>query len=278
MLKTKRTGLFMAAFMLLALVLVACQPETIVETVVEQVEVTRVITETVVEEGESVEVTRVVTEVEEVEVTREVMVEAEVEEEMMDHPVTLNINWGSEPPSADPALATDTTSVAVVSNIFVGLTKFDPITSDVIPYLATEWEAGEDADGSQTWTFHLRDDIAWVNYNPVTGETTQVTDADGNPRFVNAHDVVYGVKRTIDPNTASDYSYVLYIIKNAQAVNSGSEEVTLDDVGVVALDDWTVQFTLETPAGFFPAIAGMWIANPMPQWTIEEHGDKWTEA
>jgi oligopeptide transport system substrate-binding protein len=211
-----------------------------------------------------------------VEVTR--VVEVAADEEMMDHPVTLNINWGGEPPSADPALATDTTSVAVVSNIFVGLTKFDPITSDVIPYLATDWSAGEDADGNQTWTFNLRQDIPWVNYNPVTGETVVVTDDEGNTRFVNANDVVYGVKRTIDPATASDYSYVLYIIKNAQAVNEGSEEVTLDDVGVVALDDWTVQFTLETPAGFFPAIAGMWIANPMPQWTIEEYGDKWTEA
>ena len=276
MFKTKRTGLILAAFMLMALVLVACQPETVVETVVEQVEVTRVVTETVVEEGEAVEVTRIVEEVQEVEVTREVVVEAE--EEQMDQPVTLNWNWGSEPPTADPALATDTTSVDIVGNTFVGLTRFDPVTGEVIPYLATEWESGEDADGNQTWTFHLRDDIAWVHYNPVTGETTQVTDEEGNPRFTNAHDVVYGVKRTIDPATASDYAYVLYIIKNAQAVNEGSEEVTIDDVGVTALDDWTVQFTLETPAGFFPAIAGMWIANAQPQWVIDEHGVQWTEA
>ncbi len=77
-------------------------------------------------------------------------------------------------------------------------------------------------------------------------------------------------KRTINPETASDYSYVLYIIKNAQAVNEGSEEFTLDDVGVVALDDYTVQFTLETPAGYFPSIAGMWVAFPQPQWIIED--------
>ena len=276
MFKTKRTGLMMAAFMLLALVLVACQPETVVETVVEQVEVTRVITETVVEEGESVEVTRVVTEVEQVEVTREVAVEAE-EEEMM-QPVTLNINWGGEPPTVDPSLATDTTSVDVVGNTFVGLTKFHPVTGDISPYLATEWTSGEDADGNQTWTFSLRDDIAWVKYNPVSGETTQEVDADGNPRFVNAHDVAYGVTRTVNPETASDYAYVLYIIKNAQAINEGSEEVTIEDLGVTALDDWTVQFTLENPAGFFPAIAGMWIANPLPQWTIDEWDNQWTEA
>lgn len=274
MIKTNRIGLIVTTLIFFALLLVACQPDTVVETVVEQVEVTRVVTETVVEAGEAVEVTRVVTEVEEVEVTREVP----AEEAPADQPVTLNINWGTEPPTADPSLATDNVSVNIVGNIFVGLTAFDPVTGDVTPYLATEWESGEDADGSQTWTFHLRDDIAWINYNPVTGETIQVADENGNPRFVNAHDVVYGVKRTIDPITASDYSYVLFNIKNAQAVNSGSEEVTLDDVGVVALDDWTVQFTLENPAGYFPAIAGMWVANPMPQWTIEEHENKWTEA
>ena len=69
---------------------------------------------------------------------------------------------------------------------------------------------------------------------------------------MNANDVVYGVKRTVDPATASDYSYVLYIIKNAQAVNEGSEEFTLDDMGVVALDETTVQFTLENTRGLLP--------------------------
>jgi oligopeptide transport system substrate-binding protein len=272
MIKTKKSSFLMAILMLLTFVLVACQPEVVTETVVQ--EVTRVVTETVVEEGsgQTFEVTRVVTE--QVEVTREVP----VEEESADEPVTLNFNWGTEPPTADPALATDNVSVNIVGNTFVGLTAFDPVNGDIVPYLATDWESGEDADGNQTWTFHLRNDIAWVNYNPVSGETSQVADADGNPRFVNAHDVVYGVKRTIDPLTASDYSYVLFNIKNAQAVNGGSEEVTLDDVGVTAVDDQTVQFTLENPAGYFPAIAGMWVANAVPQWAIEENEDRWTEA
>jgi ABC-type oligopeptide transport system substrate-binding subunit len=81
---------------------------------------------------------------------------------------------------------------------------------------------------------------------------------------VNANDVVYGTKRTINPETASDYAYVLYGIKNAQAINEGSEEFTLDDLGVAALDDTTVQFTLESPAPWFPGIASMWITFPLP--------------
>lgn len=242
----------------LSMVLSACQPQTVVETVI--------VTQEVIKEGQTVIETKVV----------EVVVTPEPETK----PVTLNYNWGTEPPSLDPSLATDTTSIAIVGNVFVGLTLIDSVTNIPGPYLATDWEVGTDADGFQTWTFHLRNDIAWVNYNPMTGETTQVTDADGNPRFVNAHDVAYGVKRTLDPATGSGYSYVLYAIKNGAAFNGGEEGVTADDVGVTAVDDFTVMFTLESPAGYFPSIASMWVTMPMPQWAIEDEilGDKWTEA
>ena len=253
--------LIVASLLIIAsMVLAACAPTQApaVQTVV--------VTQVVEKEGQQVVVTQVV----EKEVTA---VPPTVEE-----PVTLNWNFETEPPTIDPALATDTTSVDVVANLFVGLTVFDPETGAVNPYLATEWEAGEDADGNQTWTFHLRDDISWVNYDPVSGEFTQETDADGNPRMVTANDVVYGVKRTLDPATASDYAYVLYIIKNGQGFNTGAEGVTADDVGVAAPDDQTVVFTLEEPAAYFPSIAGMWVAKPQPQWAIEENENKWTEA
>lgn len=263
-----KKNLLLAGLMLMGILLVACQPETITETVEVTRVVTETVTETVIEEGETVEV--------EVEVTRVVVEEiVSVEADAVDTPVTLNYNWGTEPPTADPAMATDTTSIGVITSMFVGLTQLDPISGAVNPYLATDWDISEDG---LEYTFHLRDDVPWVNYDPTTGETTQAVDGDGNPRFVNAHDVVYGVKRTVDPATGSPYAYVLYIVKNANLINSSDESVTLDDLGVVAVDDLTVKFTLESPAGYFPAIAGMWVANPMPQWAIEEWGDKWTEA
>ena len=179
-----------------------------------------------------------------------------------EEPVILYRNLGTEPPTADPALATDTTSVAIDGQMFMGLTLIDQETSEVLPFLATDWSVSDDG---LTWTFNMRDDIPWVKYNTATGEVDLVYDADGNQRFVNAHDVEYAVKRTINPDTASDYAYVLYIIKNAQDVNTSAEGVTLDDIGVEALDDVTVAFTLESPAGFFGSIASMWIASPVPQ-------------
>ncbi len=268
----KKYGLLLVGLLVLVVALVACQPET-VETVREVV-VTRVVTETVETEGEVVEVTRVVTETETV--TEEVMVEVTAVPEMGEQPVTLRWNYGTEPPTLDPALASDNVSVDITYNLFSGLTRPDPVTGELTPGLATDWSVSDDG---LVWTFNMRDDIPWVEYDPLTGEFSNVTDDEGNDRYVNANDVVYGVKRTIDPATASDYAYVLYAIENAAAVNSGEEGFTIDDVGVAALDDTTVQFTLEAPAAYFPSIAGMWVAYPQPQWLIESDlGDRWTEA
>ena len=147
-------------------------------------EVTRVVTETVEVGGETVEVTRVITE--EVEVTR--VVEAEEEGISAEGPITLNWNLGSEPPTLDPSLATDTTSVDVIRNLFVTLTQFDPVTGEVLPYLATEWTEGTDDQGRQTWTFTLRDDFPWVTHDPATGETAILTDEEGNELYVTADD------------------------------------------------------------------------------------------
>ena len=179
---------------------------------------------------------------------------------------TLHRNLGTEPPTLDPMLATDTTSVEVDEQLFLGLTNLDSLTLEAGPELATEWSVSSDG---LVWTFKLRKDVDWVHYDPASGKTTK-------KRKVTAHDVEYGVKRTINPATASDYAYVLYIVKNAEALNSG-ESTDLDSLGVKAVDDYTVEFTLEQPAGYFPAIASMWIARAVPKEVIEEHGDRWTD-
>ena len=172
------------------------------------------------------------------------------------------ISWqiGSEPPSLDPCLATDSISIDMCENLFLGLTDlaYDIETSEttVMPELATSWEVSEDG---LVWAFHMRKDVVWSDGTPLT-----------------AHDVEYAVRRTCDPATASNYAYVLYIIKGAKEVNTG-EITDLSHIGVKAVDDYTVQFALNHPAGYFPSIASMWVARPVPRWAIEKYGDKWTE-
>ncbi len=114
-------------------------------------------------------------------------------------PVTLRHNLGTEPPSLDPSLATDVASINVINELFLGLTELDPDTQEATPFLATSWEASED---QTVWTFTMRTDVPWVKYNVDSGEIEPVLDEDGNPRLVNANDIVYGVQRTCDAETA----------------------------------------------------------------------------
>ena len=253
-------ALLVIASMVLGACTSAATPETIVKTVV--------VTQEVEVGGETVIETVIV----EVIVTPEPEV---VEEEVP----TVYFNWGAEPPHGDPGLATDTTSSRLIGSIFTPLTDIDDETKEVVPALAESWEGSEDAT---VWTFHLRDDVPWVQYNTTTDQIEQILDEDGNPRMTNAHDVVYANKRVCDPNTASDYAWLLYTIAGCAALNGADPEADdfqdlYDAMAVEALDDYTVQFTLEFGAGFFPAVATMTQLIPVYQPIIELRGDRWIE-
>jgi len=181
----------------------------------------------------------------------------------------INLNLGMEPSTIDPALAVETAGVAMDELLFLGLTDIDDETSEARPELATHWEVSEDG---LTWTFHMRRDAYWVRYDPETGEVERL-------RPVTAHDVEYGVKRSLDPRTGSDYAYeILHDIKGAEIITWAKvTEEDLERIGVKAIDDYTVQFTLEHPAGYFPLAAGRWVARPQPREAIEQYGKGWTE-
>lgn len=258
----KKWAVVLAVLVIGSMILAACGPAPTPQVIKETVVVEKVVTQ---------EVEKVVTK----EVEKVVEVQVTPTPVPGEEKVTLNWNLGTEPPTLDPALAEDTTSVACIENLFLGLTDLDPETNEVVPELATEWSVSEDG---LVWTFKMRQDAKWVRYNRATGEVAEV-----GP--VTAPDVVYGIKRTLNPKTASGYAYVLYIIKGAEALNTAdiaalSEEelAALEEaVGVKALDDYTVEITLEHPAGYFPAIASMWVARPQPKDAIEAHGDRWIE-
>jgi oligopeptide transport system substrate-binding protein len=260
---SKKTATAVALLSVLVLLLVVAAqcgapatPQTVVETVV------------VEKAGETVVETVVVEKTVEV----EKMVEVTPTPVPAETKVTLDLVVGTEPPTLDPSLSTDTTSVWTVRQMFMGLAGFDE-KAQVVPALATEWSVSDDG---LTWTYKMRDDVHWIHRNPTTGEFE-----DLGP--VTAQDVEYGVKRTLDPATASDYAYVLYIIQGAEEFNTADPAAEnigelRDAVGVKAVDDTTVQFTLKEPAGYFPSITAMWVTFPLPQDAIETYGNNWTEA
>ncbi|MCI0393912.1 MAG: hypothetical protein L0322_03115, partial [Chloroflexi bacterium] len=154
---SKRKSLLVVAFLLLGLLLAACQPAVQEVTRVVESEVTRVVTEEVEVPGGQVEVTRVVTEV--------VEVPAEEEEEAApEEPVTRRGYDTTDIPSLDPQVAEDAVSITYIENLFVHLTNYDLDTAEVVPDAATSWEVSEDG---LVYTFHLRTDIPWVYHNPV---------------------------------------------------------------------------------------------------------------
>jgi oligopeptide transport system substrate-binding protein len=239
-----------------SMVMAACQPAPVAEP--------EVIVQTVMVEGES--------QIIEVTATPEPAPEAKK---------VLNVRLGpGDIPTLDPALGTDTSSIQIIIETFVGLTRADEVTNVVQPGMATSWDISEDG---LTYTFNLRDDVPWVKYDGVSESVVEVLDCEGNPRMVTAFDFEYGTKRTIAPETASDYAYVLnFVLEGGSEYNSG--EGAAEDVGVKALDATTLEMKFKSPAAYNAAIAGMWIAFAQPQWLIEGddctegRGDRWTET
>jgi oligopeptide transport system substrate-binding protein len=172
----------------------------------------------------------------------------------------LRINIGSEPPSLDPTLATDNISSFVLSQIQDGLVSLDE-TGQVVAELAESW----DEEGNVV-TFHLREDGMWTNGEPLT-----------------ANDFVYAWKRILDPESAAEYAYQLTGIEGAAEYNSctpaGSPkcDALADKVGVRAVDDYTLEVTLTSEQPWFVSQTSHQSFFPVPQATVEEFGDTWTE-
>ncbi len=132
----------------------------------------------------------------------------------------------------------------------------DDETAAIRPDLASGWTASPD---STVYTFTLRSNLAWSDGHPLT-----------------AADVRYGILRSLAPATQAPYAYVLTVIKNAAAYNSGTISDP-DQVGVTALDDTHLRVVFEQPAANVLSVLALWAARPMPRWAIEAWGAAWTE-
>jgi len=143
------------------------------------------------------------------------------------------------------------------TELFAGLTRFDP-NNNAVPYVAERWETK--AKG-QLYVFHLHRGVKWTNGDPVT-----------------AHDFEWSFKRQLDPETKASYSAFLFDLQNAEAFNTKKPGITRDHVGVKALDDYTLQCTLEGPRGYFPILMAYFSGLPAHRPSVEKYGDKWTEA
>jgi len=164
---------------------------------------------------------------------------------------------GAEPESLDPAIISGQPDMRVASSLFEGLTRFNAVTGEPEPGLASHWEISEDG---RIYTFHLRPDLKWSNGDPI-----------------NAEDVVWSWFRALKPETASDYVNVLFYIKNAEAFHLGQIK-NPDEVGIHALDDHTLKVELTSPTAFFLSLCAFPTYAVVPRDVIEEKGDRWVRG
>ncbi len=139
---------------------------------------------------------------------------------------SITIALSEEPPQLDSTRATDASSFIVIAHTMEGLISYDD-NDQLTPGVAERWEIRDNGA-----TFWIREEARWSDGLPVT-----------------AHDFEYAWKRVVDPATAGEYAFILYPIKNAEAVNRG--DLPKEALGVRAVSDLVLQVDFERPTPYF---------------------------
>ncbi|MBC8130984.1 MAG: peptide ABC transporter substrate-binding protein [Rhizobiaceae bacterium] len=168
----------------------------------------------------------------------------------------LNLHNGGDVTSLDPHKMSGDWEDRVAGDIFEGLMTEDA-KAEPIPGQA---ESHTLSDDGLVYTFKLRQDAKW---------------SDGEP--VKASDFVFAFRRLMDPKTAAEYAYLQYPIKNGEAINTG-KIAEIDQLGVKAIDEKTLEITLERPTPYFLGALTHYTAYPLPEHLIEEKGDAWVQV
>jgi oligopeptide transport system substrate-binding protein len=158
---------------------------------------------------------------------------------------------GPDPDSLDPQRARAVGAQAVLRDLCEGLTTFAKDASTA-PGVATAWTAS--ADG-KTYTFNLRDNARWSNGDPVI-----------------AADFVAGLRRLVDPATASQYAQIIDVVTNVPDIIAGKKKP--DQLGVTAPDDKTVVVQLVAPAPYFPGLLAHPSTCPVHRPTLAAHPEQ----
>ena len=158
----------------------------------------------------------------------------------------------------------------VVTNLWDGLLSFD-CYGKVVPAIASSWEHNEDAT---VWTFHLRDDVDWVDCNgEVKAHLTSKDFLVGFEWVMNA--IKNEANNTSMPNDTIVGAYEYYeLTKEAgdAAADMTYEDMLAAGVGIEAPDDYTLVFTCPSACPYFDTVAAYNSFYPVAPALIEELG------
>lgn len=166
---------------------------------------------------------------------------------------TLRRGISAQVATLDPHKSSAQWENIVIGDMFIGLTT-DKADGTPEPGMAKSWEIDE---SGTVWTFHLGD-FTWSDGVPVT-----------------ANDFVYAFRRLQNPEIASQYASMLWLVKNAEKVNSG--ELPPEELGARAIDDKTFELTLEHPAPYLLGLLTHYTTFPVPAHIVEQYGDSWIQ-
>jgi oligopeptide transport system substrate-binding protein len=164
----------------------------------------------------------------------------------------LLLGNASEPKTLDPHLANGVPENKLIQSLVEGLIAYHP-TDDLKPDpgVATSWTSNADFT---VWTFTLRPDARWTNGDPVT-----------------ARDFVYSWERVLSPALGSETAGILYVIRNAEAFNTGKLK-DFAEVGVKAPDERTLVVTLTGSTPYFLSLLKHYAFYPVNPRTVEKFG------
>ncbi|WIY59099.1 peptide ABC transporter substrate-binding protein [Bacillus arachidis] len=163
----------------------------------------------------------------------------------------LQLTETGEIPSLNSLKVTDAVAFNVLNNVMEGLFRLSK-NDEVISGIAQKYEVSKDG---KTYTFHLRD-AKWSNGDSVT-----------------AHDFVYAWKQLVNPETGSEYAYIMYDVKNAEKINK--KQMGLDELGIKAQDDKTFTVELEHAVPYFTKLLCLPSFYPINEKYAKKQGDKY---
>jgi len=165
-----------------------------------------------------------------------------------------NTYLDTDPTTMDPVKGNDTYSMGILRNIMEPLTRMEE-DGDKQERKGAGAESWESNDDGTVWTFHLRDN-KWSDGEPVT-----------------ADDYVYGMKQTLDPEAGSPNAFYITCIKNGEAIYNGEKDVS--ELGVKAVDDKTLEITLEYSVPYFLSLTDTRAMYPVREDLVEKYGESY---
>ena len=169
--------------------------------------------------------------------------------------VVYNRGNSADVETLDPHKTSTVYEAHILRDIFEGLVMQDQ-NAELIPGAAENWTVSDDGT---VYTFKIRQDAKWSNGDPVTAE-----------------DFVYSFRRLQNPATAAEYASMLYVVKNAEALNKG--EIAEEELGVKAIDPQTLEITLNAPTPYFLEMLTHQSSFPVHRGSIEALGEDWIKA